>query len=656
MQTSLPRPTPLLESARRALATDPARAVVLAREVLAAAPLAHEARLLLAAALRRNGDAAAAGTLLRPLAAQLAASWGVQYELGMALAICGNTAGAAAVLARSVTLNPRSTLAAHALGDQLALLGQHEAAAAVQARGLPGEVADPEFAAAAHAFLAGDATARLLLAQRYGVTPTDIAAVRMIAEVGLRSGRFEAVAALLASAVAAAPGYLPAQFAHAAALHRMQDEPAARAALLPVVAAHPDTTAVRLLHGAIKMALGQADAAVDDFEAARAATPGDAHAWHSLGHALRSLGRQREAVAAYRRAIVLVPAFGEAYWSIANLKTRRFEPSESEAMTRLLDDRGVGGADRGFLYFARAKAFEDEGHYTAAFDHYRQGNTARRIGVAYDSDAHQAFIERTIATFTPALLARHANSGQLADDPIFVLGMPRSGSTLVEQILSSHSVIEGLSELPELTSAARRLTEGGLYPERLASLTPGDFAALGQRYLDATAVRRQLPRHRFVDKFPGNFLHTGLIHLMLPRATIIDVRRDAIGCCLSLYKQAFAAGQAYSYDLTDLGHYWAGYHRLMGHFDEVLPGRIIRIDYAALVTDPEPQIRRLLAACGLDFEPACLDFHRTPRVIRTASSEQVRQPLSPAGLDHWRHFKPWLGPLIEALGPHAAHA
>ncbi len=318
-------------------------------------------------------------------------------------------------------------------------------------------------------------------------------------------------------------------------------------------------------------------------------------------------------------------------------------------MQALLAGSALAGQDRAFVHFALAKALEDGGDHAASFAHYSQGNAGFAATARHDAAAHHDFIRRSIATFSPAFFAARAGSGCPAPDPIFVLGLPRSGSTLVEQILASHSLVEGASELPDLTAMARRLARNGRYPEVLADLAPGDFAALGGEYLERTRVHRPLGRAFFVDKFPGNVLHIGLIQLMLPNARIIDARRAPLATCVSLFKQAFAAGQAYSHDLGDLGRYYADYVDLMTHFDTVLPGRVHRIDHEALVERPEIEIRRLLSYCRLQFEPQCLAFHETRRTIRTASSEQVRQPLNRRGIDQWRQFEPWLGRLVEAL-------
>ncbi len=430
----------------------------------------------------------------------------------------------------------------------------------------------------------------------------------------------------------------------AAALYRLDRFEAALAAIDPLVMAQPTEAAFRALRAATRLQLGQAVPALADYDALLAADPASAPLWHSRGHALKALGDEPAAVEAYRRAIGLDPGFDEAWWSLANLKTFRFTADDMARM------RGAGepGAWR---HFALGKACEDNGDYAKAFQHYAGANALRRASHPHDADAAKAQVRRTIALLTPAFFAARAGVGAPDPDPIFMIGMPRSGSTLVEQILASHSAVEGASELPDLPALARRLAAGRSWPAALAAVPLADFATLGRDYLAATKIRRPLGRRFFTDKFPGNFHHIGLIHLMLPNARIIDVRRQPLACCVSLFKQAFARGEAYSHDLADLGRAYADYAELMTHYDTVLPGRVLRLSYEALVADPAAQIERLLAHCGLPFEQACLRFFETERVIRTPSAQQVRLPIFRDGLDQWRHFEPWLGPLKAALGP-----
>ena len=634
---------PLVE-AKQLLAIDPAAAVAAAGRAMAASPTA-EARFVLAAALRRTGDLEAALGQIAPLVDRFPKAWGIRYELGMALAGSGRIAEALPALEAAALLNPVSSLVLHALGDTLALVGRAADAAEIQGRAVAGSLGDPRLTAAAAAWL-DDGNAAPLAG--LGLHLTDVAAVCLVADAGLRVGAADAVVIMLARALSVTPGYLPARFARALALFRLDRSDDALAAVNTVLAAAPVAN-VRALRAAIQMARGEVDAAIDDYAAAAGTDP---MIWHSYGHALRAAGRQDEAVAAYRRALALRPEFAEVYWSLANLKTGHFAQADRAAMATLLTDADAD--DRASLHFALGKADEDAHDAAASFAHYVAGNAARCATHRYYRAAHEDFVARTIATFTPAFLAERADCGDLAPDAIFVVGMPRSGSTLVEQILASHAEVDGLSELADMPAVAR--DTGTPYPNALAGLPPADFARAGRDYLDRTRPRRSADRLRFVDKFPGNFLHAGLIHLALPNAAIIDVRRDAVATCFSLFKQLFARGQAYSYDLADLGHYYRHYVALIDHFAAVLPERILTVSYEVLVDDTEATIRRLLDHVELAFDPACLTFHSNPRPVRTASSEQVRQPIFRSGLDGWRAYEDWLGPLLEALGPTLAPA
>ncbi len=633
-----------LAEAKRLLAIDPVAAVAVARRALAAMPTSVEAQFVLGAALRRTGDLDAAVAILARLADRLPRAWGVQYELGMTLAGLGRIEAAAAALDSAARLNPQSSLVLHALSEILTLLDRPAEAATMRMRPVAGSVSDPRLGAAAMAWL-GDGDAVPLA--ELGLHLTDIATVCLVADAGLRLGAVDAVAAMLTRALAASPGHVPARHALAIALYRLDRSDDALAAIATVLAAAPTVAAFRALRGAIRMQRGEVAAAIADYVAAAGT---DAAVWHSLGHALRAAGRQDEAVAAYRRALALRPAYAEVYWSLANLKTWRFAPADRTTMAALFAEAAV--EDRAYLHFALGKADDDAGDTAASFAHYAAGNIARRATTPYDRAAHDDFVARTIATFTADFFAARAGGGDPARDPIFLVGLPRSGSTLVEQILASHPAVDGLSELPDLPRIAQALAGvAGRYPDALPGLGDADFARAGRDYLARTRSRRTPGRSRFVDKFPGNFLHAGLIHLALPSATIIDVRREPVATCFSLFKQLFARGQAYAYDLTDLGYYYRSYVTLMDHFAAVLPRRIVTLSYEALVDDSEAEIRRLLAGAGLAFDPACLRFFANDRPVRTASSEQVRQPIYRRGLDDWRRYERWLGPLIDALGP-----
>jgi tetratricopeptide (TPR) repeat protein len=372
---------------------------------------------------------------------------------------------------------------------------------------------------------------------------------------------------------------------------------------------------------------------------------------------LKTAGRQTEAIEAYRAAAAHLPKFGEPYWSLANLKTYRFGDAELAAMRNAEADPTTQYADRYHFCFALGKALEDRGEYAESFRYYERGNALKHRECRY----RPAILERAATLLsgvcTRDFFAARRAMGSASAAPIFIVGLPRSGSTLLEQILASHSEVEGtmeLAEIPRLVGslqsnrAAARDQPGAGYPDILARLSAGDFDRLGRAYLtDTLAYRSGMPR--FIDKNPNNFRHIGLIHLVLPNARIIDARREAMGCCFSNFKQLFASGQEFTYSLEDIARYYRMYVDLMAHWDAVLPGKVLRVDHERVVEDLPGSVRRILEFCELRFEPACVDFHKTERRVHTASSEQVRRPINRDGVDQWRHFEPWLGPLQEAL-------
>ena len=355
------------------------------------------------------------------------------------------------------------------------------------------------------------------------------------------------------------------------------------------------------------------------------------------------------------------PGFGEAYWSLANLKTFRFDAADIDAMRLQLQRDDLAKDQRAQFEFALGKALEDAADYEAAFAHYAKGNELRRETIPYEAGDASIRVHRSVTTYTSRFYSKRVDWGATAPDPIFVVGLPRSGSTLIEQILSSHSQVEGTMELPEIISITRELraqsanADGRSYHDVLATKSADDIRALGEAYIARTRIQRKSTAPFFIDKMPNNFFHVGLIHLILPNAKIIDARRHPLACCFSGFKQYFARGQNFSYGLEDLGRYYRDYVALMAHFDAVLPGRVHRVIYERMVDDTEHEVRRLLDYCGLPFEPGCLRFFENERPVRTASSEQVRRPIYREGVDHWRHFEPWLSPLKAALGDVLEH-
>src|SRR5574337_2039912 len=479
----------------------------------------------------------------------------------------------------------------------------------------------------------------------------------MFAEVAARLGRNEDALHLLERCLELAPGFHEARRNYALLLHRANRPEQALAELARLLAADPDDAGSRNLKAAVLCRTGDYEQAIGIYAALLEQHPNQPKLWVSQGHALKTAGRTERAIAAYRRSLELEPSFGEVWWSLANLKTFRFGADDLATMRAQLARADLTEDDRLHLEFAVGKALEDAGEYESSFRHYAQGNAVRRTQVHYSADDTSARVRYIRTHYTREFFAARAGAGSPAPDPIFVVGLPRAGSTLIEQILSSHSQVEGTMELPEVTSIARLLRMQGdadeamPYHHALSTLDAQALHALGERYLAHTRIQRKSMAPLFIDKMPNNFMHIGLIHLMLPNATIIDARRHPLACGFSVFKQHFARGQGFSYSLDDLGRYYRDYVALMAHFDAVLPGRIHRVFYERMVDDTEAEVRRLLAYCGLPFEASCLRFFENARPVRTASSEQVRQPIYREGVDHWRHYAPWLGPLALALGP-----
>jgi tetratricopeptide (TPR) repeat protein len=473
--------------------------------------------------------------------------------------------------------------------------------------------------------------------------PFDIAAIRMMAELAGRIGRYKDAEALLRRALELSPDFTAARANLAIVLHRLSRPAEAIAELDIVTQDEPDHPGHANLKAAALGRIGGFDEAIVLYEQVLAQMPRQPRIWMSYGHMLKTVGRQADGIAAYRRALDLAPGLGEVWWSLANLKTIRFDDADIAAMEAALAQADISTEDRFHLDFALGKAYEDRRQAEAAFRHYAAGNALRRTTVHYDADETERFVDDSIATFTPDLFAAREGQGCLAPDPIFILGMPRAGSTLIEQILSSHSQVEGTSELPDIPALARTIPDN---PAGVAALSADALAAMGEEYLRRAAIQRRTDKPYFIDKLPNNWARAGLIRLILPNAKIIDARRHPLGCCFSNFKQHFARGQAFSYDLAEMGRYYRDYVRLMDHLDTAMPRPAHRVFYEAMVDDTEAEVRALLDACGLAFEPACLAFHQTERAVRTASSEQVRRPIFSEGKAAWLPFEP----LKHALG------
>lgn len=647
-----------LAHAERLLAANPARAKAQCEEILRVVPGHPKAMLLLACALHASDDTAGARIILEPLAKAQPKVVAIQLEFGIVLGRLGETAQAIAALTRATQLAPDHPSAWRELGDQLTIAGNAAAADDAYARHIKASVRDPQLLAAAAALCDNRlAVAERLLREYLMQHPTDVAAIRMLAETGSRLARYEDAENLLTRCLELAPNFAEARANYAGVLYRTNKPAEAVAQAEILLQKDPRNPGYRNLLAAALARLGKSERALAQYKSVLHDYPNQPKGWMSYGHTLKAVGRLDDSVDAYRKSLMQLPSLGEAWWSLANLKTVRFGPDDIAAMQTQLARGDIAPEDRFHLHFALGKALEDERRFAESFEHYEMGNALRKKRLAYDPEETTEHTRRTKALFTPEFFWERNGVGFPAPDPIFIVGLPRSGSTLIEQILSSHSAVEGTMELPDIMSIAgrfgirKRIGERSEYPEKLLELDHAQFAKLGEEYLTRTRIQRRLGRPFFTDKMPNNFAHIGLIRLILPNAKIVDARRHPMGCCFANFKQHFARGQGFTYDLVEMGRYYRDYVGLMAHYDTVLPGRIHRVIYEHVVADPETEIRALLAYCGLPFEESCLKFYENDRTVRTASSEQVRQPIYRDAVEHWQNFEPWLDPLKAALGP-----
>jgi tetratricopeptide (TPR) repeat protein len=644
-----------LNHASRLLQTDPTLAAEQAAEILKVVPGHPPATLLLAIARRYSGQVHAAQQVLEQLTREQPNWAAAHYELGLAQIDAGRPALTA--LRRAVTLKPDMPDAWRTLGDQLTAAGDPQGADAAYAQHIKASTRDPRLMSAALALCENKiAQAELLLREHLKKFPTDVAAIRMFAEVAGRLGRYHDAETLLIRCLELAPGFNAARYNYAMALYRLNRPVAALQQIDILTASEPRNAGYRNLKAVVLANIGDYRESLELYADVLAKHPDQARIWMSYGHALASAGRQKDSIAAYRRCMALAPTLGEAYYSLANLKTFRFDEPEVQTMRTHLASPAITTEDRAHFHFALGKALEDAGAYAESFEHYAQGNKLRADRIGYDPQATTSFMHRAKQLLTREFFMAREGYGAPAADPIFIVGLPRAGSTLVEQVLASHSQVEGTMELPDIMAMAAELGgradrwEDSTYPQVLATLSADQCRALGERYLEQTRVQRKTNKPLFIDKMPNNFLHIGLIRLALPNARIIDARRHPLACCFSGFKQSFARGQRYTYSLEHIGRYYRDYVELMAHFDAVLPGRIHRVSYENMVDDTAGEVRRLLAFCGLPFEAATLSFYANARAVRTASSQQVRQPIFRDGLDQWRNYEQWLGPLRAALG------
>jgi predicted Zn-dependent protease len=645
-----------LRHAATLLRTDPVAAAGQARAILSVFPAEPNAGVLLAVAERRSGRPESAIDVVSKVVDQHPALGAALEELGLSLLAAGRWVEAENALNRAVATDERLSGAWRALGDIRGERGDERGSSEAYRRHISLAASDLELVKAADALLTGNLTlAEQLCREFLKRAPRNVAAIRMLGDIATRFGRFDDAETLLAFCLELAPDFHLARHSYANLLFRRMRFSEALAEIDKVLDAEPGRPSHLLLKASILAQVGDADEAIGIYDAVLQQYPNQSRTHLSKAHALKTVGRQADAVAACRTAIECQANLGEAYWSLANLKTFTFDDADIARMRAELAGDLASRDDYLHLSFALGKALEDKGEFDESFRHYVNGNAARRRTVHWDAGEHHAYIEKIAEFFRPALFESTSQSGNPSPAPIFIVGLPRAGSTLLEQILASHSQVEGTMELPDILSIARRLggrnahDRASRYPEVLEELTAADLEALGAEYLERTAVHRSGAPY-FIDKMPNNFPHIGLIHLVLPNAKILDARRHPVACCFSGFKQLFANGQNFSYTLEEIGRYYRDYADLMSHWDSILPGRVCRVDYEGIVENTEAEVRRILDYCSLEFESACLDFHRTERAVRTASSEQVRLPIYKHAVEQWRNYEAHLAPLIEVLG------
>jgi len=634
-----------------------AEALAAGEMLLKEKPDDRDALLLRAICLRCLGQLAPAHDTLTILAQQHPRFSRVHEERGHWFAVQRQAAPAIDAFRTAVTLNHALPSSWHMLAGLYRLTGQPQQAAEAAEQLATLRNIPPEVVTATSLFLDGDIDEAEALIRAFLLrVGNEIEAMRLLARIGLARKVYDDAELLLAAVLALAPDYSLARAEYAEVLIEQLKYVEARHALEQLLKEDPrNSLYYRSLYATTMVGLGEHAEAVNLYRQLIEQTPNDPDLHLSLAHALKTLGRRDESIATYRQAAALRADFGDAYWSLANLKTYRFTDQELDRLRAVQDLPDMAPVDRYHFHFALGKALEDRGEYAESFAWYARGNAQKRAESRYRPEIIENNTRQQIEICTSEFFAARRDWGDPAPDPIFIVGLPRSGSTLVEQILASHSAVEGTQELSLVQQivAGLRGREPDLdnphYPRVLSQLRADDFRQRAQQYLaGAQAYRAGKPF--FIDKMPNNFRHLGLIRVMLPNAKIIDARREPLACCFSNLKQLFARGQEFTYSIDDIARYYRTYLELMRHWQTVLPGRVLKIQHEDLVDDLEGNVRRILDFCGLDFEPRCIEFHKTARSVRTASSEQVRQPIYREGLDQWKHFEPWLEPLKVALG------
>lgn len=630
----------------------------LAGELLSAEPGHQDALYMAAVSARYRKDYDAAHQHLAELK-RAAPDFGRAFQEDGHLALAqGRTQDAFKAFSLATRYNPSLAASWQKLAELSAAAGDTKAAqdAAAQAHRLQ-SLPRPLSAALNHIHEGRVLRAEELLRAYLQKNPRDVEGMRLLADVGSRLNVLTDADFLLETAIELAPDNLQLRIDHIQVLRKRQKYADALKQAEFLYNRDPEHPTFQSLLAIEAMHAGELDRSLDLFDRVLSTLPDDLAALTSRGHALKTYGRTDEAISSYKRALEVSPLHGDAWYGLANLKTYRFSPEEISAMDAALRAVELAFMSRVHISFALGKAQEDARNYDAAFKAYETGNALKKLQTRYTSDQMQAEFDAQRRHCTAELFEARKGTGCSAPDPIFIVGLPRAGSTLLEQILASHSQVDGTLELPNILATAHRLRGRNMlsdrerYPRILHEIPEEDLQRLGEEYIETTRVHRAGAPF-FTDKMPNNFRHIGLIHMILPNARIIDARRNPLDCCWSGFKQLFAEGQEFTYGLEEIGHYYRGYVELMEHWHAVLPQRrILKVQHEDVLTDLEGQVRRILEYCGLPFEEACVRFHETDRAVRTASAQQVRQPINTSGLEQWRPFEPHLGELKTALGP-----
>ena len=636
---------------------EPRQARTQAEEILRHFPRDINSMFVVASAIRAEGENEEAIIRLKALTKRAPDFALAHQELGFANSAAGKLIPAIAALQRAIAIEPKLPASWKLMGELFVIDGDENSAAEAFNQHLLAVSEDPRLIHAIRCFNAGKTGLSEQHCREFlNDHPANVTAIRLLAEIGLKVGVLVDSEHLLERCLELAPEFSLARLSYAKVLSRREKLELALEQADYLLAKEPGKSSYLALRASILVRMGDFENAIPCYENILERFPSQPSIMLSYGHALKTVGEQDKAIEAYRRTISLRPSFGDAYWSLANLKTFRFEDSDLDAMREQHKNNSGSREDFYHLCFALGKALEDRKQFDESFKYYHLGNTIKERLSGYDADTIENYVRRMKAACPREVFSAAEGTGCQSPDPIFVVGLPRSGSTLLEQILASHSQVEGTKELIQILAIARRLggnrkkAESSLYPDNLSQLEAARLQELGQEYIERTRIQRGSAPF-FVDKMPNNFLHIGLIALILPNAKIIDARRHPMAACFSGFTQLFARGQSFTYGLKNMGRYYRDYVELMDHWDEVLPGKVLRVQYEEMVTDTENQVRRMLAHCELEFEQNCLQFHRTERAVRTASSEQVRQPIYSGAMEHWRNFEPHLDELKEALGP-----